>query len=307
MEGSVSYADKPAPNPTVEFRFKPFDRPVFLSLYGTPAYEKYKADLGIAAAYGEKPDKRFRVSIIKHDYYFNEKNLSDDARYEAHPVTQRIEATYKKSQKWIAHLDLKQSTELELFMREGSSVFNYKNHSLKMSFDYFYTNDRFIGIKLGSYKTDKGFNETTGVREQTIKNNSINLYWVTPHKSNTEITTGIRLDKFTNDRIETIATLNNIDYEFTTSQMYAQYHDEYDDNMAWSYSFHIGEVKETKAFVLNTNINEEESNLESKFRVAWQCHTLDKSKIFLAHFSFNVDDLFNDPGDGGALSFQATF
>lgn len=307
IENSVSYADKPPPHPSIEFRLKPLVRPIYFSLYGTPSYQKNESDLGLGLAYGDKPDQRFRISIIKHDYYFNQKSIIDDSKYQTHPLTQRIEATYHKSKKWITHFDLKRSRELELITGDGATVFTYDNYSFKFLFDYFYTSERFIGLKLEVYETNKGFSEPTGLRQQSIQSNSISAYWVNSYKPNKELTAGMRMDLFTNNRTETIFAENNFDLKFTTAQVYALYHDEYNDHMAWSYGLYIGDVNETKDFAQNQNPDEEQTSLESKFRVAWQCHTQDKSKVFLAHFSLNVDDLFNDPGDGGALSFQSTF
>jgi hypothetical protein len=48
-------------------------------------------------------------------------------------------------------------------------------------------------------------------------------------------------------------------------------------------------------------------SLEAKFRMGFEYASSDGRNSLQFNISLNLDDLINDPGDGGGMSFQSVF
>lgn len=75
--------------------------------------------------------------------------------------------------------------------------------------------------------------------------------------------------------------------------------------MSWQPGLYIGNTNEPNDFYLPDEDHSDET--ESKLNFVWAHHAADKKASFFFHISLNLDDLANDPGDDGGMTYQSTF
>ena len=303
----VAYYDtKPMQHPLLEMAYRPMSGRLEFSLLGTAFYDKRQSDLGYAATYGNRQGDYVRVSWLSVDHYYNEKNFVDDGYFTNKPETLALQAAYRLD-KWQARLAAAQDSELVRVIPSASETFQHQGDSLELVLDYHYRPQELVGVTYRGWVIDKGLADATSNREQSLSHDMLDIYWLRPWRWADELTLGVRLDQFDNQ----LRNLNNAnlsyDYSFDTLQAYAMVQRDYSEHASWGMGVYVGKVREHKDFLLDATDNEAVDDVQGELRLSWEYHSPDKRDRFTAHLTLNLDDLADDPGDGGGLSYQGRF
>lgn len=305
-EHDAYYAIKPVKDPQVEIAIRPWHEAIELSFLGTAAFDKRQADLGYAATLGERRANYLRFASLSVDQYYNEKNLFDTSYYAQKPRTLTLQSAYRYD-RWQLRLAAESDRQLKLVMPDTSREFQYKSQKLELVLDYHYAYKALMGMTYRGWNTDKALAEAADNRTQTLSHHLIDLYWLRPIRSNDELTVGFRFDRFEYQ----IRDLNNsnrhYDYRFDTWQLYSLLQHDYSPHAGWGLGVYIGHTEETKDYLSSAIDNKSENELQGKLRTSWEYRSLNNKDRLTFHFTFNLDDLIADPGDGGGISYQSLF
>lgn len=300
------YARKPLQYPLLEIAVRPWQQPFDISLLGSTAFDKRQSELGFAATLGELQGNYVRLASISVDHFYNSKNLFDASYYEKKPHTLSLQAAYRL-ERWQARLSAEHDKPLRLIMPDTSGAFNYRGNSYELVLDYHITARELAGISLKNWQVDKTLQDATSDRQQDLSHFQIDLYWVQPWQQNAEITLGTRLDDFDNRLRNHLNPNGHYDYEFRTWQVYGIYHKDYSPHAGWGLGLYLGDTAETKDYLSNPTDDKAHREVQSKLRTSWEYHSADQRSRLTFHFTFNLDDLIADPGDGGGMSYQGLF
>jgi len=122
-----------------------------------------------------------------------------------------------------------------------------------------------------------------------------------------ELRLGTQYDQINNDIRDLITTSNDLDYYMKTLQVYGTAYHPFNEHMAWDLGLYIGQAKEEQNYLLDPVRNTLNDDIQAKFRMGFEYSSSDGRSAVQFNISLNVDDLFNDPGDGGGISFQTVF
>ncbi len=302
----VYYAIKPLEHPLLDIGWRPFGNELELSFIGTAAHDKRQSDLGYALSWGDQPGDYIRVSWLSVDHFYNEKNVMDDAYYEDQPTTVTLDMAGTLAD-WRLRLSIERDSPLTLVMPLEGRLFRHNSENAEMLLDYVLSADESIGIELGFWITDKALADTTSDRVQSLGHRNIDIYWVRPFREKDELTLGLRSDLFANRMRNRTDAGGSYDYLFSTTQLYAMLQHNYSAHAGWGLGVYIGDVDEKNDYLLNPADDMMRSYIQGKLRSSWTYRSLDERHRFSFHFSFNLDDLWADPGDGAGMSYQGLF
>lgn len=303
------YARKPTPLPLIFIDVYPQpEHNVGVSIVGTPAYDKRQSDMGYAITIGRLPTNYSRLTWLKVDKYYNEKNEFDDSYYDRFAETWMLEGTYKTGREWIVHYDLKKDTPSDFIYDNQSSRFRHKSHDYKFSLVYLQSKQRFTGINIRSLNTDKYLLETPNNEGQKVDYHMLDLYWLDlGFDGNRELTLGFRYDSFKERLRDYLVSTNSYDFRLTTWQAYATLLNGYTLNQAWELGLYLGWSDRYKQYTANTRYEFDDEGIQAKLRTSWQYQSVDRSSALVITMTFNLDDLIDDPGDGGGIYLQTRF
>ena len=77
--------------------------------------------------------------------------------------------------------------------------------------------------------------------------------------------------------------------------------------MAWDLGLYVGQVEEKQDYLQDPDRNTLNDSLEAKLRMGFEYASSDGRNSLQFNISLNLDDIVNDPGDGGGISFQSVF
>jgi hypothetical protein len=302
----VYYARKPVKDPLMEIAIRPWHKAIELSFLGTAAFDKRQADLGFAATLGERKANYLRLAWLSVDNFYNEKNQFDSSYYEQKPRTLSLQSAYRYGHLQL-RLDVESDQPLTLVMPDTTSTFQYESEKLELVLDYHYVNKALFGITYRGWNTDKSLAEVVDNRSQTLSHHLIDFYWLRPIRRNDELTVGFRFDRFNNQ----VRDLNNAnrdyDYRFDTWQVYGLLNHDYSAHAGWGLGLYIGHTEETKDYLSIATDDNADNELQGKLRTSWEYRSLNNKDRLTFHFSFNLDNLIDDPGDGAGISYQSLF
>ena len=313
-EQDVYYARKPAQYPLLEIAVRPWNNPIELSFLGSAAFDKRQSDLGFAATLGKRTANYLRLASLSVDHFYNSKNIFDNSYYAQRPHTLSLQGAYRY-ERWQLRFTAENDKHLSLVMPDTASEFQYKSKMNEGTLDYHYANKALFGVTFRDWTTDKALSEAVSNRKQTLSHHLIDLYWLQPIRRNDELTVGIRYDRFENR----LRDLNNADghynYQFDTLQLYGLMQHDYSVHAGWGLGIYIGDTAETKDYLSVATDNKANRQWQGKFRTSWEYHSLGNSSgnssgikdRLTFHFTFNLDNLIDDPGDGAGISYQSVF
>lgn len=303
----VFYAPKPNPYTMIEMDFHPWNPDYSFSFVSNTAHDKRQVDMGGAVRVGQRPSRYLRFSWLDVDAFYNQKNDYDDSYYETKPRTFRLEgASTNKS--FHVRFHWEKDTPLELVMPEESSMFRHQGFNFKLLSEYHFRQHYWLGLTLRGFEEKRQLEEVANNRKQTISYSSIDLYWNQPLSGEVYfLHTGARYDIFRNRFRNIDAPGESFDYEFSTLQAYATLFHDYSPHAAWEVGIFIGDSFDTKQFIINSIKDDEYRSTQGKLRYSWEYHSIDKQNTLMLHFSFNLDNLWQDPGDGAGMTFQSLF
>jgi hypothetical protein len=307
IEQEVFYADKELPLPTAEVEFYPWAGNFGFSLLSTPDYEKREMDLGLTLIWGRRPWNYTRFEYLDIDAFYNQKNISDNTFYSKEPKAMKLEGAYQFGGQYKLRFTISREKPLELIDPDNNGIFKHEASDYFLLFDYQPVPDSVIGITINGFKLDKSSSQTGKNQQQSTDYISADVYWVKGMGKLYELRVGTQYDHITNDIRDFIITSNNLDYFMKTLQIYTTAYHPFNEHMAWDLGLYVGQVEEQQNYLQDNNRNTLNDSLESKFRMGFEYSSSDGRNSLQINISLNLDDLFNDPGDGGGISFQSVF
>ncbi len=306
-EQEVFYADKEFALPTTEIEYYPWAGDLGFSFFGTPAYEKRDIDLGVALIWGRRPWNYTRFEYVEVDTLYNDKNMSDNTYYSKEPISMKLEGAYRIGDHYKLRFAVQRDESLELIDPDNNGRFNYEGNDYFLLFDYQRVPDSVIGITVDGFTQDKSKSQTGENQSQATDYLSVDAYWVQGMGKLYEFRLGAQYDQITNDIRDFITPGNNLDYFMDTLQLYATAYHPFNEHMAWDLGLHVGQVEERQDYLQDDTRDTINDTVEAKFRMGFEYSSADGLSSLQVNISLNVDDLIDDPGDGGGISFQSVF
>jgi len=309
LDQETFYARKPVPLPLVFLDVYPVNtQNVGISLIGTPAYDKRQSDIGYALTWGRRPSGFTRLSWLKLDKFYNDKNEFDDSYYQEYGESWKMEGVYRFSRGWLVQYGLNKDTPIDFIFENQTSRFQHKSNDYNIKLFKNLSATLFTGVTVRKLMLDKQLQSTSSNERQQIDYAMLDAYWVDKaFRGNRELTLGIRYDNFQETLTDKIAQVNSYDFKLTTWQAYSSLYYTYSIHQAWDLGLYLGWSERSKQYSTSSPDSFDDNGVQAKLRTSWQYHSIDKSSILLVSMSFNLDDLFNDPGDGGGMYFQTKF
>ena len=306
-EQRVFYAPKPVPHTMLEIDFHPWNPDISFSFLSNTAHDKRQVDIGGAIRVGQTPWHYLRLSWLDVDAFYNAKNSFDNSYYAKKPHTLRFEGALSYKQ-WQTRFHWEQYQPLKLVLPDESSTFQHRGSNYELSLEYHFGKHSWAGIALRSFEIKKQLEEIIENQKQKLSYSSVDIYWLQPWTSRQyELSTGIRFDIFDNKLRDITMPGDHFDYRFSTWQVYATLAHDYSAHAAWDFGVYIGDTYEDKDFLAGVAGDRTDRSIQGKLRTSWGYHSVDKQHTLKLHLTFNLDDLWNDPGDGAGMTYQGMF
>lgn len=277
------------------------------SFLGTASAEKKESDLGFALTFGRRPTNYLRISWLSMDHHFNEKNDEDDSYYAESGQTLMLQSSYNLTDHWDLHLDWRRLTPTDYVFDDQVSRFKNESYDYKTTVIYHFSQQRFAGIDLRAMNDMRSLTEPTSDEAQGIDYRSVDLYWVNGVDQDYELTIGVRYDDFVEEFRDRLDQTNDYNFTLSTVQAYSALYHDFTTHQAWDLGLYSGWSERDKIFLASSSPNETNDGVEAKLRTSWEYHSADKVSRLLFSISFNLDDLIDDPTDGGGIYFQSQF
>jgi hypothetical protein len=264
-------------------------------------------DIGGAVRVGQRPWRYLRFAWLDVDAFYNAKNDFDNSYYAKKPHTLRFEGALATKQ-WKTRFHWEKDQSLKLVMPDEGSTFQHRGDNYALSLEYFFNRHSWAGIALHGFEVKKQLKETTANQKQTLSYTSLDIYWIQPWPtSQYDLSAGTRFDIFDNELRDITTPNNHFNYRFSTWQIYTTLSHDYSPHAAWDFGVYIGDSYEAKDFLAGATGDRTDRSIQGKLRTSWDYHSIDKQHTLILHISFNLDDLWNDPGDGAGMTYQGMF
>lgn len=293
----------------LEIGARPLDW-LYLSLLGMPTYDKRNSDMGSAIEIGHRPNNYVRFSYLRHDLFFNEKNVQDNAHYVQTPNERQLETVISFRDKIKLSLNLVKDSQsnkrlaTDLLGKTGS--FTHAGESGELTLDYQLTPTDVIGLSTQGFKSDKHLAESNKDQQQRFEYFSIQSYYLFPLQEH-EITLGIRHDQLDYNTQDNINTAASVKRYFDTSQIYGIFLQTIEPWLNIEYALHLGKASLRQDFYQQTNNKDTNAGRESKFRFGIELLSPNKDHRLMFNTNWNLDHLQGQYWDGGHISFQGHF
>lgn len=307
VEQEVFYADKEFPFPTAEVEFYPWAGNIGFALLGTPSYDKRDMDLGIALIWGRRPWNYTRFEYLDVDSLYNQKNVSDNTYYSEEPKAYKLEGAYLPGERYKLRFNVSYDGPLELINPDNDGIFKHEAGDYYLLLDYQPEADSVIGITINGFTLNKSISQTGQDQQQETDYISVDIYWVKGMGKPYELRLGTQYDRISNDIRDRIDTSNDLDYFMDTIQVYTSAYHPFNEHMAWDLGIYVGQVEEEQNYLQDSSKNTLNDSLEAKLRMGFEYSSSDGRSSLQFNISLNLDDVINDPGDGGGISFQSVF
>jgi len=307
IEQEVFFNRDPFPPPRFEVQLMPWGGNLGIGVQGHIAYDKRDNDVGLAITYGQRPWEYIRLGYMQLDAMYNEKNQFDDTRHTQSSDSYEIEGAYQQEDRYKMRFKLQRNTPLEMVSPDVNGTYNEEGDQGWLLFDYNLDKDTIIGTTLRGFESDKVLSQTGQDQSQAISYASYDFYYVKGLFGEYEISTGVIYDQIHEHLVDRLDSNVSRDYRLESLQAYSSVYHRYNDHMAWDVGLHVARVNEITDLLSTGTTDEEDKTTEAALRTSWEYRSADGTSALVLHFSFNLDDLANDPSDGGGASFQAVF
>lgn len=299
----IFYTEKDIEAPQLELEIKPSDKyPITTSLIGTTDYNKTKSELGLAFTVGKRTASYFRLSDLVVDYYFNEKTNSPSSYLKQQHITS-INSAYYWSENIYLRFDYSYYSPMDFLYDDLLTHFKHKGYEYDGFIKYKTNTNNSYKLSIKGFEFNKSITGTTN-QGQDLSYHSVDIKWLARQQHTHPMTFGYRDDDFSNDIFSTTTFASVLDYPFSSRQIYSTIEHQYAANKSWKLGLYIGMTKEPNDF---NNPDSDKRVYEGKFDITWAYHAKNKKSAVYVHFALNLDDLENDPGDGGGVTYQSTF
>jgi len=308
LEQDDFYAKKTVQQPLVFADIYPFSsKNIGFSFMGTPSVHKKESDLGLAVTLGQRYKNYVRLSWLSNNHYYNEKNDTDNAYYNKLPETIMLQSAYRPSQHWQIFLNWKKRQASDYVFDDQVTRFIDEFYDYKTTVNYHFNAYQFAGVELHTLLDARSILETAANQVQDIGYDSVDLYWVSGVGQEYELTVGLRHDDFLEEFIHSGNPGESYNLKLKTTQAYAAVYHDISTHQAWDIGLYAGWSERSKIYPTSTNPDSINEGVQVKLRTSWEYHSADKKSRVLFSFSLNIDDLIDDPTDGGGISFQSSF
>jgi len=308
LEQEDFYAKKPLQALLLFADIYPFSSTnIAFSFLGTASVDKKESDLGFALTFGRRPTNYVRLSWLSTDYYFNEKNDEDASSYAESGELLLLQSSYDFGKHWSLYLDWKRLTPLEYIFDDQVSSFTNDSYNYKTTVIYHFNQHRFAGIDLQAMNDARSLTEPSRDEAQDIDYRLVNLYWVNGVDQDYELTIGLRYDDFEEQFRDQQNQANSYDFRLWTVQAYTGLYHDFTIHQAWDLGLYVGWSERDTIYVASSMPDDINEGVEAKLRISWGYHSADKVSQLQLSISFNLDDLIDDPTDGGGIYFQTLF
>jgi hypothetical protein len=287
------------------YPFKSVD--IGISFLGTAMVDKRESDLGFAITLGRRPNDYVRFSWLSVDHYYNEKNGLDDSYYMEPAEKIMLEGLYDIGTHWEVYFDLEKRTPGDYVFDDQVSRFSSEFYNYQLSVFYHFGQHQFTGVNLRAMNVRKSLQETASSEAQEVDYQMIDMYWVNGVNQDYELTVGLRYDDFHEDYRDLQNQANGYDFQLWTAQAYSALYHSYSIHQAWDLGLYAGWSERSKTFQTSSNSDDLNEGVQAKLRGSWEYHSADKNSRLVFSFSLNLDDLIDDPTDGGGIYFQSQF
>jgi hypothetical protein len=233
--------------------------------------------------------------------------MSDNTYYSKEPISMKLEGAYHIGDHYKLRFTVKRDESTELIDPDTDGRYNYEGNDYFLLFDYQPMPDSVIGITLDGFTQDKSSVQTGEDQQQATDYISVDAYWVQGMGKSYELRFGTQYDQITNDIRDLITPGNNLDYFMDTLQLYATAYHPFNEHMAWDLGLHVGQVEERQDYLQDDTRDTINEGVQAKFRMGFEYSSADGLSSLQVNISLNMDDLIDDPGDGGGISFQSVF
>jgi hypothetical protein len=299
------YAVKPFEHPYAEVAWHPDGLPLEFSFLGRSGYAKSGADFGGAVSLGRRPWDYLRLVYFTEESLYNQKN-DDASRYESAPKTVRLEGALRLfDERIVTRFALERNTPLELVEADGTTTFRHNGSEIRGFIDYRPTRGQLYGLGYRGFRQEKSIDTTSSSRGQDLRYDSVRLYWQYTALSDYEINAGIRADRLRNSLRDSEEP--DSAYRIATPQVYGVLTHWYTRHQAWELGTFVGRTRETTDYRDPAEPDDEERSIQGKLRTSWEYRSADGRSTLMLHFTFNLDELAEDPGDGAGMTYQGVF
>lgn len=302
------YTTRPLEAPLIfadVYPFKDFD--IGFSFLGTAAVDKRQSDLGFALTMGRRPRNYVRFSWLSVDHYFNEKNSLDDAYYDEPGERMMLQGLYDVGEHWEINFDFEKETPSKFVFDDQVTRFNNKSDNYLVSIIYHINAHKYSGVNIHIMNRDKALSDATKDETQDVDYQMLDVYWINGVDQNYELTVGVRYDDFEEAFRDRQNQTRDYNFQLWTVQAYSSVYHNYSVHQAWDVGLYLGWSERDKIFLASSNPDDLNEGVQAKLRGSWEYHSVDKKSQLEFSISLNLDDLFNDPGDGGGINFQTLF
>lgn len=283
------------------------DWPLAVSLLGSPAYDKRQSDLGAAVTLGSRPRDFLRIEYLSQDHFYNQKNVFDESSYERTPQVYRILGDYQLTTALRARFSWGRSRRLEFVDTTEGLNFQHASKEVSAYLDYQLDGQAWLGLGYRGLTVKKSRQDLSDNQQQRVGYEYLDLYYSYHKSAQREWLLGTRFDLFENDLDDLAAASLSQDYRFSTWQLYTTYLIQYAPNKAIDLGLYVGDVRERMLLGEPGQQAWNDRLVESKLRVGWELISSDQASRLMIYFSVNLDDVINDPGDGGGMRYVAQF
>ncbi len=302
------YTSKPLEPPLIFADVYPFkSTDIGLSFLGTAMVDKRESDLGFAITLGRRPRDYLRFSWLSMDHYYNEKNGLDDSYYQEPAEKMMLEGLYNIGKHWELYFDLVRQTPSDFVVDDQVTHFENEFYNYQMSVFYHFGPHQFAGINLRAMNKVKSLFDTASSDVQEVDYQMADIYWVKGAGREYELTLGLRYDDFDEQFRNLQNQADDYDFKLWTTQAYSALYHSYSVHQAWDIGLYMGWSERDKIYLASTNPDDLNEGVQAKLRGSWEYHSADRKSQLVFSFSLNLDDLVDDPTDGGGIYFQTLF
>ncbi len=219
----------------------------------------------------------------------------------------KLEGAYHIGDHYKLRFAVQRDESLELIDPDTNGRFNHEGNDYSLLFDYLPMPDSVIGVTVDGFTQDKSNSQSGENQSQATDYFSVDAYWVQGMGKLYEFRLGTQYDQITNDIRDFITPGNNLDYFMDTLQLYTTVYHPFNEHMAWDLGLHVGQVEEKQDYLQDDTRDTINEGVQAKFRMGFEYSSADGLSSLQVNLSLNVDDLIDDPGDGGGISFQSVF
>lgn len=298
------YAPVSFEHPYAELAYHPDAVPMEFSFLGRSGYAKSGADFGGAFSLGRRPWNYLRLVGYAEESLYNDKNEADGSYYEREPATLRLEGAYRLfGERLVTRFMAERNTPLEFVEADGVTTFRHDGSRYRAFVDYRLRDGQLFGMAYRGFREDRSRREPAATRSRRLAYDGLGVYWQYTARPDYELNAGVRVDRLENDfRTPDI----NKDYRITTPQVYGVLTHWYAPRQGWELGTYLGRTWERTEFPA-TGEDYLDTSYQGKLRTSWAYRSDDRRSALMLHFTFNLDELIQDPGDGAGMTYQGVF